>query len=215
MVAKQLIPFFKYKVFSLKNGLYICCRYWPRSYLHFSICLSLHTFIFWFFDFSDKVVGIAGPHRLGFCFSWVQIWPCTDQWQYRLKYWTAANSLLLAVNYASVSIFRNVVLRVFSPPQLIGRESHSLTAEKQKIVNCPLEFLPLEIERHSICMQTMQIFTAFLFACECLSSGKIHQEGMTKKKAKRKLGQSVPYNEVFVHRGQNISPCCFASKGFC
>lgn len=41
------------------------------------------------------------------------------------------------------------------------------------------------MERHNVCMQTMQIFTAFLFACECLSSGKIHQEGTTKKSGEK------------------------------
>lgn len=60
--------------------------------------------------------------------------------------------------------------RAFPPPQLIGRESHGLTAEKQKILHCPLESFPLERERQTICMQNMQIFT-FLLARESVLQG--------------------------------------------
>jgi len=35
-------------------------------------------------------------------------------------------------NYVSVPRIRSVLLRVFPPAQLIGRESDGLTAEKQK-----------------------------------------------------------------------------------
>lgn len=70
--------------------------------------------------------------------------------------------------------------RVFPPPQLIGRESGGLTAEKQKILHCPLEFFLLEIERQAICLQNIQIFT-FLLACEFV----LQENSQLQKKWKR------------------------------
>lgn len=89
--------------------------------------------------------------------------------------------------YISVPRIRNVLWRVFPPPQLIGRESDGLTAEKQKILHCPLEFFPLETERQYLCK--MCRFSHFCLHVG-LSCRKIYWED-TAAKNWREYGDSL------------------------
>lgn len=209
MVAKQLIAFFTHKMFSLRKGCMSAANL-AQDLSHTSASAFLYTSSY--SDFGFRLVGWhSWTHRLGFCFSSVQIWLyLTGNTGLNIE----EQQILACHNYVSVPKIGNVDLRDFSSSTVNWERIWWFNYWKAKKSYVVLEFLPLEIGRHTIHMQNMQIFTAFLLACVCLSSGKIHQEDTTEKEREENLGTVCSYNKVFVHRRRNILPCSFVSQGF-